>query len=532
MLVLCVLFAGLLAAELMGDRDERPRPRPPKPRPAGHGHPRRLSAFVSSSLGSPTACTASGPDAELGAGRAGAATCACGGTVIAAACTCSKNNLSLNLEPCMERDPPASGASRRPGAHFVRVRASAARLAAFVRGLWRDPIEEYRRLEAPVRPPPAPAPAAARWWRGGRWRGAWSLARVAAYILSVFLTPVLGLPELFRLLLVAGALVECLRDRRSRNALRYLSPVLVYLALFSEQRAVPAALRPPIVAGLLPAWDRALLGARADEIFAQNPSAPLDLLAGLCYGVMHYLSPFFFFVFLWSRSTPALKVAARAFGRMNTLAVLVQFLFPTCPPWYDAVYGPAPPDYSMLGNAAGLLRVDRLLGASFFGPAFERSPLVFGSFPSLHACWPLFFALFGARLDRLLLLVFLPHALWVAWAVLYLRHHFLVDVLAGHALALATSLAARDSYARALRAPCPCELELRAGPAAAAGSASASSGAATSTGSCDEPEREPEAAGEAGGARGCGCDGEGLGLEVVVEAAAAPAPPLTAPKCR
>lgn len=83
-------------------------------------------------------------------------------------------------------------------------------------------------------------------------------------------------------------------------------------------------------------------------------------------------------------------------------------------------------------SAAGLTRVDDLLGFDLFGKLYGSSTLVFGSFPSLHAAWPfLAFSLDTASTRWL----HLSHYFYVSWAAMYLNHHYFVDVLGGGFLA-------------------------------------------------------------------------------------------------
>jgi hypothetical protein len=55
-------------------------------------------------------------------------------------------------------------------------------------------------------------------------------------------------------------------------------------------------------------------------------------------------------------------------GWVNFLAVIVQLVFPTAPPWYNdtAVYDAAGELVFSANNEAGFERLDNLLGAKFF----------------------------------------------------------------------------------------------------------------------------------------------------------------------
>ncbi|RAL67080.1 hypothetical protein DID88_007860 [Monilinia fructigena] len=109
------------------------------------------------------------------------------------------------------------------------------------------------------------------------------------------------------------------------------------------------------------------------------------------------------------------------------------FLFPTAAPWYGDQYGyPLPPgNYSMPGSAAGLVRVDKVLGTHIYANAFKASPLVFGAFPSLHGAFSCCCFFFIGRYSRKGTFVLGFYVLWQWFSTMYLRHHWRLDLLGG-----------------------------------------------------------------------------------------------------
>jgi hypothetical protein len=84
------------------------------------------------------------------------------------------------------------------------------------------------------------------------------------------------------------------------------------------------------------------------------------------------------------------------------------------------------------------MRIDRIFGTKGYTNTFGSAPLVFGAFPSLHSgC---------ATMDALFLTHFFPkyrYAYWtyvgvLYWSTMYLTHHYLIDVVGGGCLALAS----------------------------------------------------------------------------------------------
>lgn len=122
---------------------------------------------------------------------------------------------------------------------------------------------------------------------------------------------------------------------------------------------------------------------------------------------------------------------------------------PTAAPWYGDQYGyPLPPgNYSMPGSAAGLVRVDAVLGTHIYANAFKASPLVFGAFPSLHGAFSCCCFLFVARYSRRGTFILGFYVLWQWFSTMYLRHHWRIDLLGG----LVYSSAAYSMFYRSLQ---------------------------------------------------------------------------------
>ncbi|TVY58042.1 Inositol phosphorylceramide synthase [Lachnellula cervina] len=161
---------------------------------------------------------------------------------------------------------------------------------------------------------------------------------------------------------------------------------------------------------------------------------PLDVFAWLSYGVIHFISPFLAAFWLWLFASPGVvSIFAWCFGIQNCLGIITHLSFPTAAPWYGDQYGyPLPPgNYSMPGSAAGLVRVDAVLGTHIYQNAFKASPLVFGAFPSLHGAFSCCCFLFVARYSRRGTFLLGFYVLWQWFSTMYLRHHWRIDLLGG-----------------------------------------------------------------------------------------------------
>lgn len=197
-------------------------------------------------------------------------------------------------------------------------------------------------------------------------------------------------------------------------------------------RFIPAEYRPPIWVRVLPTLENILYGANLSNILSAHQHVMLDVLAWLPYGIGHFGAPFVcaIAIFIWG-PPGTLRVYARAFGYMSALGVAINLVFPCSPPWYENMYGLAPANYKVQGSAAGLERIDKLLGVDLYTSAFKGSPQVFGAFPSLHAGDATLEALFLGHVFPDLFPFFICYVLWLWWATMYLSHHYAVDLAAG-----------------------------------------------------------------------------------------------------
>lgn len=111
---------------------------------------------------------------------------------------------------------------------------------------------------------------------------------------------------------------------------------------------------------------------------------------------------------------------------------------------YEIIYGSALADYSIPGEAGGLLRIDAILGLDLYSSTFGNSPLVFGAFPSLHSGCATLEMLFVVYLCPRLKPVALLYVLWMWFATMYLTHHYMIDLVGGSIYAILTFTVAQN----------------------------------------------------------------------------------------
>jgi hypothetical protein len=229
----------------------------------------------------------------------------------------------------------------------------------------------------------------------------------------------------------------------SRNVFIAFLPLVFWWMVFQFYQFTPPGLRPKINSTFLPWLEQTLFGFQLWQYFTRINTDFLDLLAAAAYAV-HFIAPWSFM--LWQYFTGRRPLAFLwCLGALNAVAVLTHALFPTAPPWYGAKHGTLKPDYSIRGDPAGLKHADDLLSMNFFYSVYSSSPVVFGSFPSLHAAWPFLMTIFTIAdpIGNVAGRVFAVYTATVWWAAMYLAHHFMVDLVGGALYALAVYVASK-----------------------------------------------------------------------------------------
>jgi membrane-associated phospholipid phosphatase len=231
--------------------------------------------------------------------------------------------------------------------------------------------------------------------------------------------------------------------------LMLLAPAIGWFLAFNFSAYIPPEIRPHIDTRTLPYLESKILGGRSLQHWPRNLIEDeqkydglvhfLDLLSAFVY-VIHFCFVWFFaigiYVYYRKRTDQSGKPIINpwtffwCWGWLNFISVMTQLCWPTAPPWYIELYGNKPPSYSMGGDPAGLENADHILNFPLFGSLYGKSPIVFGSFPSLHGAWPIMITIFAPS-SKIIKFVGTIYVVLVWWAAMYLNHHFLVDLIGG-----------------------------------------------------------------------------------------------------
>jgi membrane-associated phospholipid phosphatase len=256
-------------------------------------------------------------------------------------------------------------------------------------------------------------------------------------------------PEHF--ILVAIVLGVSLWSDRTRHWAKVIFPVLLYGLVYDSMRWYADYLRSPVIHIREPyEFDQRFFGVHVGgkvltpAEFMQLHTAPvLDFITGVAYFVLFFVGESIALA-LWLFGKGHQRRALRfiwVFVITNFLGFSLYYLYPAAPPWYVSQYG-FTLDMSARASAAGALRFDQIVGLPLMAGFYGKSADVFGAIPSLHVAYPFLAVIYSWPLRRFRW-VAVAYFLLVCFSAVYLNHHYVIDILVGVGLSIATSLAFR-----------------------------------------------------------------------------------------
>lgn len=176
------------------------------------------------------------------------------------------------------------------------------------------------------------------------------------------------------------------------------------------------------------------------DVIATHTHPIADAITGagyICYLVEVVLVAVYLYL---RRDTERAQRLALVFAVTSVLGWVGWLVWPAAPPWYVDLHGTGPVVLDAAPSAAGGLRFDALVHAPIFEGFYGRSWNIFGAMPSLHTAYAVLTAAVCWSSKRPGLRIFtVLFAVNIAFGAVYLRHHYILDVLAGAVLALAVS---------------------------------------------------------------------------------------------
>lgn len=235
----------------------------------------------------------------------------------------------------------------------------------------------------------------------------------------------------------------------TRRFIRGFSIFIVFWIIYDYMKAFPNyAYRPVDIAGIYQ-LEKSLFGISLggelltpNEFWLAHRYAALDVLCGLFY-LCWIPIPLAFAGYLFFQNRRLFFEFSLTFLLVNLLGFGLYYLHPAAPPWYVQQHGFRFQPLT-LGSTAGLARFDAFFGIHLFASIYAKNSNIFAALPSLHSAYPVIVLLFAARHRagwRNAGFAVIMLGIW--FAAVYTSHHYVLDVLAGIAVALTGSFAFR-----------------------------------------------------------------------------------------
>ena len=256
-----------------------------------------------------------------------------------------------------------------------------------------------------------------------------------SYFLVGFKTEQVLLILLFTFLYFASSI--------TRKFIIAFSIFIVYWIVFDYMKAFPNYHYNAVHIGSLYNTEKKIFGIAfngikitPNEYWLRNGNSFLDVLAGVFY-LTWIPVPLLFAVYLFFRNRRQFFYFSLTFFLVNIIGFIIYYAYPAAPPWYVQQHGYV--FYSGTpGNTAGLSKFDHFFHTAVFKSIYAKSSNVFAAMPSLHSSYPVIVLYFGLK-NRLgaanLLFALIMVGVW--FSAVYASHHYVLDILAGIACAIA-----------------------------------------------------------------------------------------------
>lgn len=230
----------------------------------------------------------------------------------------------------------------------------------------------------------------------------------------------------------------------TRKFITGFSVFIVFWILFDSMKAFPNYLYNTVHIKTLYNAEKTLFGINfknqlltPNEYWLQHTNTFLDIISGIFY-LCWVPVPMVFAVYLFfsNRRTQFMHFSL-TFLFVNLIGFIIYYIYPAAPPWYIQYYGFQFRPHT-LGHTAGLQHFDFFFHTGIFQALYTKSSNVFAAMPSLHSAYPLITLYYGIK-NRLgsINIVFAVIVPGIWFAAVYTSHHYILDILAGVACAIA-----------------------------------------------------------------------------------------------
>jgi membrane-associated phospholipid phosphatase len=217
---------------------------------------------------------------------------------------------------------------------------------------------------------------------------------------------------------------------KDRKLLVSLLPFVILILVFNSLRGFADNLSPSQVhITEMIKLERMLFGGKIPSHYLQVVIQKLperdifDLVSNLVY-MSHFINPLLVALLLWYKKPEGYWYFVGGILVISYLAFIVFYLYPAAPPWW--------------ATRAGYLKDQPVYLNNYYSMSaiIKAGPNQVAAMPSLHMAYPSFIALIMLYYWRWKAIPILLLPATVAFAAMYLGHHYFVDLIAGGFLSL------------------------------------------------------------------------------------------------
>jgi inositol phosphorylceramide synthase catalytic subunit len=184
-------------------------------------------------------------------------------------------------------------------------------------------------------------------------------------------------------------------------------------------------------------------GRTVHDWLQPHATRALDVLCAFPYGTFIFVE-LVVAVVLVNASPEAAARFGWTFLGMNLMAFATYAAYPAAPPWYFHTHGCAIDPSVHASEGPNLARVDAWLGVRYFHAFYARSSDVFGAMPSMHVAYPVLALVQAWRwVPGYARVALVGYAGLMAFAAIYLDHHWILDVVVGALYAVVATVVVR-----------------------------------------------------------------------------------------
>ena len=199
-------------------------------------------------------------------------------------------------------------------------------------------------------------------------------------------------------------------------------PLIVYLVLYLMHENIQLWLGAKCNRNFIIDIDKWIFGDSLYTSIKYLQCIFFDIIFAILY-LFHFILPFTFSIYLILTSKQEkFSQFILSFGIVCCISTFLQYIVPTAPPWMLA----------KMPKEGNFARFDEFMNIKLFNTIYSASPLVCGSFPSLHVAWPTIILFTEPWIGRMFCWL---HILLIAVAAVYSMHHYVIDLVFGVFLA-------------------------------------------------------------------------------------------------